>query len=382
MLPDDLLEPPAKAERTSTAAEASPAPDLPLPDDDLTVPPKANESPPLPGDDLTVPPRATAMPTMPDDDLTMPPLRSPAETVPDDDVTITTSRDPLEPSGGAPLPDGLLPPEAGRTPSRDVAAPAEPLVTVEPGMAGLDPVVSRGRKAEPASPPATPVVPPTAVLTESPQATPTQSSPATAAGPVPGGSGAAAFWHALGVTPAAGTMDEAALADAGAALRAAADGLVGLLNARRALKDQFRMAQTRVEPVANNALKFAADGEEALNRMVGQSDRGYIPLSRAVKEGFADIQAHEMATLHGMQEALTAVLRRFDPKILEQRFQSQGRGGLFSGGSKSRYWELYQTAYQEIVGDASDSFDELFGEAFSKAYDARMAQLNRGGDGR
>ena len=67
------------------------------------------------------------------------------------------------------------------------------------------------------------------------------------------------------------------------------------------------------------------------------------------------------------------MLRRFDPKELEQRL---GKGGLLDGilpGRRdARLWELFVARFQEVYKDAQDDFDSLYGLAFTQAYEAEV----------
>jgi predicted component of type VI protein secretion system len=44
---------------------------------------------------------------------------------------------------------------------------------------------------------------------------------------------------------------------------------------------------------------------------------------------------------------------------------------------KSRCWERFAETYAKVSKDASDDFTELFGDAFSHAYDDQIARLGR-----
>ncbi len=71
-----------------------------------------------------------------------------------------------------------------------------------------------------------------------------------------------------------------------------------MLAARRSVKGELQMEQTRVQSGDNNPFKFLQNGGDALRKGLSQ-EPGFLPLSRAVREGFRDIKAHEMASAVG-----------------------------------------------------------------------------------
>src|SRR5438105_11070704 len=62
-------------------------------------------------------------------------------------------------------------------------------------------------------------------------------------------------------------------------------------------------------------------------------------------------------TLFPYTTLFRSMLASFDPDALEQKFERYAkRGGLLGGATKQRYWELYRDIFQEMAGDADDSF--------------------------
>jgi len=76
-----------------------------------------------------------------------------------------------------------------------------------------------------------------------------------------------------------------------------------------------------------------------------------------------------------MRAALGAVLKRFDPAVLEERL---GKGGLLDAlvpnAREGKLWNLFSERFQEIFHEAEDDFQALFGQAFIKAYEEQVAQ--------
>lgn len=185
----------------------------------------------------------------------------------------------------------------------------------------------------------------------------------------------AVFWQATGLDASelnATDMIER-LSEAGAALREMASSIVQVLNARRMVKDEFRIHQTQLQPTQNNALKFLADGDMALHKMLVEQDQAFMALSDSVREAFDDIKAHEMATMAGMREAIGALLDQFSPETLEQKFGASS----FGRGSKSKYWDAFTELYNDVADTAEDRFKRIFGEAFSRAYAEQLVLVRQ-----
>ena len=75
------------------------------------------------------------------------------------------------------------------------------------------------------------------------------------------------------------------------------------------------------------------------------------------------------------------MLRRFDPKELQQRFdkrRSKSKLRLSSGG---QYWDMYKDLYDDMTQDADANFQRLFGEEFARAYEEQMQRLTAGRGG-
>jgi predicted component of type VI protein secretion system len=81
---------------------------------------------------------------------------------------------------------------------------------------------------------------------------------------------------------------------------------------------------------------------------------------------------HQLAMTAGIQAAVIALLKRFDP----QHFDRQNDNGvLFKRKAKS--WDTFRRSYNEIVNEALENF---FGEAFIHAYEEQIRKLRRKND--
>lgn len=158
-------------------------------------------------------------------------------------------------------------------------------------------------------------------------------------------------------------------------LREMVSGLMKVLGSRSAIKNEFRMNVTTIQPVENNPLKFSANVEDALENMFIKQGNAYKKPVEAVQDGFEGIAEHQVAILAGIREAFKGVVERFDPVLLEKRFSKQKKGGLMPGSQKAKFWESYQEYYNELVGDLDRSFQYLYGDEFVRAYESQLQKL-------
>lgn len=158
-------------------------------------------------------------------------------------------------------------------------------------------------------------------------------------------------------------------------LRESTKGMMAVLGARNAIKNEFRMNVTLIQAAENNPLKFSPNVDEALRNMFASQGNAYLPGVLAIRHGFQDIADHQIAVIAGMREAFTSMMKQFDPQKLAVRFdKQQTRGGLMKGKS-AKYWESYAEYYQNLANNMDDSFQDLFGEEFAEAYEQQMNTL-------
>jgi type VI secretion system FHA domain protein len=164
----------------------------------------------------------------------------------------------------------------------------------------------------------------------------------------------------------------------GRILRTVVQGTVQVLQARAEVKDQFRLALTRIATAENNPLKFSVNAEDALNALLGRRNPAYLGPVEAFEDAFDDIRFHQMAMLAGMRAGFEHAVKRFDPTRLQEVFDKRGkRGGLLQMSAKSRYWELYADEFREMTVDPEEAFKRLFGEVFASAYEQQLQELKR-----
>ena len=165
---------------------------------------------------------------------------------------------------------------------------------------------------------------------------------------------------------------------AGAMLREATVGTMGVLMARAMTKKESRLDMTMISSQANNPLKFFPDPDSALTQMMNASMPGYMAPVRAYANAFDDLKAHELAIMAGMRAALGGVLRRFDPAAIEQRLQVPTvMDKMMSANRKAKMWDRMVELYQQMALEADEDFQRLFGETFGRAYEEQIQRLQK-----
>jgi type VI secretion system FHA domain protein len=266
-----------------------------------------------------------------------------------DDIDALLGDTPPDHAAPPPPPAKVAPPPVARV------APPPPDPFDEPAAAVQPPAVQPASVSPPpVSPP--PVLPP--------------STPADAARLL------AAFLEGAGVPNLdAGRDPEAAMREAGKVFRAMVEGVRQVLISRAAIKNEFRVEQTMLRARDNNPLKFSVTDQDAVSALLQPDRPGYKAPVASTTEAFDDIRSHEMAVMAGVQTALMGLLRRFEPAALEKRLAAGMLDAILPAARKARTWELFCGTYQQIVREAEDDFQSVFGREFARAYDAQMRKL-------
>jgi len=161
----------------------------------------------------------------------------------------------------------------------------------------------------------------------------------------------------------------------GTIFRAVVQGLLVVLKARQKTKSEFALEQTQFRPVRNNPLKFSANVEDALHNLFVKKNPAFLGPVEAFDDAFKDLRNHQLATLAGVRAAFDAMLAEFSPDRLEQRFERRPAGPLGSHTGRFRYWTMYREHYADVIRDADQAFDQLFGDQFARAYEQQLARL-------
>ncbi len=165
---------------------------------------------------------------------------------------------------------------------------------------------------------------------------------------------------------------------AGAMLREATTGTMGVLMARAMTKRESRLEMTMIASQANNPLKFFPDADSALGQMLSNALAGYMTPVRSYANAYDDLKAHELAIMAGMRAALSGVLQRFDPTAIEERLQVPTvMDKMLAANRKAKMWDRLVELYKEISNEADDDFQRLFGEKFAVAYEEQIQRLRQ-----
>ena len=155
-----------------------------------------------------------------------------------------------------------------------------------------------------------------------------------------------------------------------------AGGSAELLRLIGNIKNTFRINQTQIRQRENNPLRWVASPREAVRRLLAPEDDGYLAPREAVVDAIASIKAHQMSSIHGMQEAFKAFLNELDPGELENRFDRQGRPGPLTNKG-AWYWARYADYHRQLLEDAENNVLDLIGSAFSTAYEQQVQNVRK-----
>lgn len=291
------------------------------------------------------------------------------------------------PAGALPMDDGLPLLDGAFTPARslpDPSAPSAPFVeSLPPEPPPLPPIVEAPiAPAIPAEVPATMSVP------IEPVAPPPMPAPSHTPSHAPAPAASAdvqllidAFLQGAGV-PEGGLTRELtpqAMRELGLLVYHAVAGAMALIAVRQITKREIGAELTMIVATRNNPLKFLPTPEAAVMQILGPRMPGFMAPVDSMADAFEDLRAHEVGVIAGTRAAFTEVLRRFDPKELEQRLGKGGfLEGLMPGRREAKLWELFVAKFQEVYKDAQDDFDSLYGHAFTQAYEAEVRRARAG----
>ncbi|WP_404649144.1 type VI secretion system-associated FHA domain protein TagH [Dyella flagellata] len=176
------------------------------------------------------------------------------------------------------------------------------------------------------------------------------------------------------VAPAPAPVSNGALpADMEQILRIVVDGVMDVLRARAEIKNTFRLPVTIIQRSENNPLKFALGTDEAMQKILGPANPGFLSGTAAFQDAFEDIRLHQMAMLAGVRAGFEGLLMHFNPDRYENEVDGGKRGVAF--GAKGRYWDKYRDNFEGLVKNPDDTFRRLFGDEFARAYEEQLARL-------
>jgi FHA domain-containing protein len=295
------------------------------------------------------------------------------------------AREPIVPSAPSiadrtpELRAGFMPPkpvpQAARVPPPIATPPAAAVAAAKVEPHPASPLAARAAAAQSAAQAATAPRPPAAAARDDESTNP----------PATGGwsEESLAVWHYLcegaGVRldPPPNT-GPAFMRVVGMILRSAVEGTVQQMAVRQATRQELQAQVTVIRPKNNNPLKFAPDGQSAMEQMLQPAVRGFLPGPAAMTDAMHDLLGHAIGTMAGTRAALEGVLKRFGPQELEAKLASKSvLDSVLPMNRKAKLWELYLQHYGSIRDEAQEDFHTLFGRAFLAAYEQQLERLRR-----
>ncbi|WP_264294021.1 type VI secretion system-associated FHA domain protein TagH [Diaphorobacter aerolatus] len=166
----------------------------------------------------------------------------------------------------------------------------------------------------------------------------------------------------------------------GQMLSGSVQGYMDLLGSRAATKQEVRIAVTLINAEANNPLKFLPTGGAALAQIFGPKMPGFLPGPAAIENARLDLRAHEVGMMAGTQAAVQGLFERFDPRIIEEQLDAQGRQRtLFAAQRNARLWEMYCNYYRWLKDEMKNQTPASWGAEFHSAYQTETESIESKG---
>ena len=109
---------------------------------------------------------------------------------------------------------------------------------------------------------------------------------------------------------------------AGALYRRMVLGLSDVLGERTALKNEYRMVRTTIQPQDNNPFKWAPP-QKVASELLRPAEEGYLDGPEAVSQSYADVKKHLLCMLAGLRAALGSSLDALAPERIEEAIKDQ-----------------------------------------------------------
>ena len=140
------------------------------------------------------------------------------------------------------------------------------------------------------------------------------------------------------------------------------------LRGRKEFEEQFSADLSMIFSKEKNPLKGGGGpGDMGRYLLDWRLARDPKAIRDSLDNAFKDLTMHQLGLLAGVQESLSAVLKRLDPKSVEEEARKVGGGGLFASAEK-RAWKRYSDVFHEIFAENSKLFNELIYPNVRKGY--------------
>jgi type VI secretion system FHA domain protein len=154
----------------------------------------------------------------------------------------------------------------------------------------------------------------------------------------------------------------------GSVLELTFDWISKSLRGRKEFEEQFSADLSMIFSKEKNPLKGGGGpGDMGRYLLDWRLARDPKAIRESLDNAFKDLTMHQLGLLAGVQESLSAVLKRLDPATVEQEAKEKGGGGLFTSAEK-RAWKRYSDVFHEIFAENSKLFNELIYPNVRKGY--------------
>lgn len=246
----------------------------------------------------------------------------------------------------------------------DSAPPAQPEPVAEP-----EPEPSQPEPSQPEP-----------LQAESPaQATAVPNRPAQEAAPQPGagvsGGQARAFVDALGLAGLSEEELDRIMPELGQMLGDCLNRLISILRSRDQIKSEMSVNRTGLMHAENNPLKLSPDAATALELLFIKHTSAFLEAGDSIHQSFNDLEDHQAGLLAGVRRGYEGMLQQLSPERIKSRSKESALLKVIPGGEKARFWDAYETLFEELMNDRNQAYDRLFGEQFTKGYNDHVSSM-------
>jgi len=141
------------------------------------------------------------------------------------------------------------------------------------------------------------------------------------------------------------------------------------LKGRSEFEGQFEAFVTMALSREKNPIKQVKDAME-VRRMPLDWKSGKSPeqLKKQLVDAFRDLTQHQLGLMEGVQRAINEIMKRLDPKAIEEEANKNASGLFKSLGGEKRAWRQYALTYSELLGESGKLFNEVIFPNMRKGY--------------
>jgi type VI secretion system protein ImpI len=153
-------------------------------------------------------------------------------------------------------------------------------------------------------------------------------------------------------------------------------GLADAVKGRREFQREFEVEATRILDWAPNPIKHAETAGEIASLLLDPRSQG-LPEDQAkayLQEVFRDLTLHQLGLMAGFRECVRALLKEFDPAVLNKggKGESTAKGLGLLAGSRARAdaaaWQRFLKKYRQLTEEEVRVFEQILAPHFAKGY--------------